>query len=324
MDILVSHNSALEYWRTVDETFLGNSRSRRLATTRARRALASLEKPRLSSGNRRPAGCTLPLSVLASDARNRSQTLKISSSQWSSPLPEKSFVQAGGGLLVSTPEFVYLQMASRLSLAHLIVLAYELCGTYLQGKEGPASKRSVPLTSTSKLLTFVEKAPSTPGRKRALRALRYTLDNAASPMESILSILLCLPYALGGYALEQPKLNYRVDIPNRLRKLADREYCICDLCWPEMKLVVEYDSKLHHSDPERRESDRRRQSTLTARGFTVVSVSNTQIMDGHAFNRLSHQLARLIGKRLRYIDPDFTRKHLQLRSELFEAIGIFK
>ena len=41
-----------------------------------------------------------------------------------------------------------------------------------------------------------------------------------------------------------------------------------------------------------------------------------------AFNRLAHQLAKRLGKRLRYVDPGFTRAHLELRAELFEAIGI--
>ena len=89
-----------------------------------------------------------------------------------------------------------------------------------------------------------------------------------------------------------------------------------------MKLAAEYDSELHHVDPERRESDARRRSTLITLGFTVVTVSKGQVMDSGAFNRLAHQLAKRLGKRLRYVDPGFTRAHLELRAELFEAIGI--
>ena len=104
--------------------------------------------------------------------------------------------------------------------------------------------------------------------------------------------------------------------------MADRKHCVCDLCWPESKLAAEYDSELHHVDPERRESDARRRSTLITLGFTVVTVSKGQVMDSGAFNRLAHQLAKRLGKRLRYVDPGFTRAHLELRAELFEAIGI--
>ena len=45
-------------------------------------------------------------------------------------------------------------------------------------------------------------------------------------------------------------------------------------------------------------------------------------MDSGAFNRLAHQIAKLLGKRLRYEDPQFTRSHLALREELFAALGM--
>lgn len=70
-------------------------------------------------------------------------------------------------------------------------------------------------------------------------------------METLLALLLYLPNNLGGYGLKKPKLNYRVDAPASLRELADRSYCLCDLCWPEANLAVEYDSRLHHSEPGR-------------------------------------------------------------------------
>ena len=224
--------------------------------------------------------------------------------------------------MMSTPEFCFLQMANRLSLARLIMLGYELCGTYVLVDKGPAPRRDAPLTTVAKLRTFVEGASNARGRKKALRALRYVLDRSASPMESALAMLLCLPYGLGGYGLPEPRLNYRVDVPPSFRAMADRKHCACDQCWPESKLAAEYDSELHHADPERRESDARRRSTLITLGFTVVTVSKGQVMDSGAFNRLAHQLAKRLGKRLRYVDPGFTRAHLELRAELFEAIGI--
>lgn len=223
---------------------------------------------------------------------------------------------------MSTPEFCFLQMANRLSLARLIMLGYELCGTYVLVDKGPAPRRDAPLTTVAKLRTFVEGASNARGRKKALRALHYVLDRSASPMESALAMLLCLPYGLGGYGLPEPRLNYHVDVPPSFRAMADRKHCVCDLCWPESKLAAEYDSELHHVDPERRESDARRRSTLITLGFTVVTVSKGQVMDSAAFNRLAHQLAKRLGKRLRYVDPGFTRAHLELRAELFEAIGI--
>ena len=63
-------------------------------------------------------------------------------------------------------------------------------------------------------------------------------------------------------------------------------------------------------------------STLIALGYTVVTVTRGQVMDAGAFNRLAHQLAKQTGKRLRYSDPDFTRKHRALRSELLQTFAL--
>lgn len=320
MDVIIGYESALEYWRTVGPKFLSGYEARQVATRRARRVLASKERPALSEGNRRPAGCMLPLCALVGDPSARTRTPSVQSRFWV-VFPERSFVDAGNGFLVSTPEFCFLQMANQESLARLVLLRFELCGTYALAVGAQARRREKPLTTVAKLRAFVEGAQNAQGRKKALRALRYVLDRSASPMESVLAMLLSLPYSLGGYGLPEPQLNYRVDMPHSFRKLADRSYCECDLCWPKESLAVEYDSRLHHTDLDKQESDARRRGTLIARGYTVISVYHNQVMDSGSFNRLAHQLAKRLGKRLRYVDPDFTRAHLALRGELFEALG---
>lgn len=259
------------------------------------------------------------MQTLVGAAEARTRTPSVVSHTWAE-LPDGSVADAGMGFLVSTPEFCFLQLASRLSLARLMQVGFELCGTYALAEGGPAKRREEPLTSVCELRSFVESAPHAYGRAKALRAVRYLMDGSASPMETVLAMLLCLPHNLGGYAIPQPVLNYRVDVPPSMRKLADRSYCACDLCWPTAKLSVEYDSKLYHTDPERQGSDARRRNTLIALGYTVVTASWGQVADGGAFNRLAHQVAKLTGKRLRYVDPAFTRKHVALRDELLESL----
>ena len=321
MAVIIGYESALEYWRTVGPRFLQGLKKRRSATARARKALQAQEKPRLSAGNRRPGGCSIPVHALVGSASARTQAGSIVCHVRSS-LPEESVVDAGQGFFVSTPEFCFLQMASKLSLARLIQLGCELCGTYVHADSGPAVRREAPLTSITKLRAFVEGAEYAYGRTEALRALGFVMEKAASPMETVLVLLLCLPYRLGGYGIEKPQFNYRVDVPSHMRKLADRKYCECDLCWPDLNLAAEYDSARYHLDPERQESDARRRGTLVSLGFTVLTVSRKQVMDGGAFNRLARQIANLTGKRLRYVDPEFTRAHLALREELFRGMVV--
>ena len=129
MSIVIAYDSALAYWRLVGSGFLGDTRARQKATRQARATLESKEKPRLEGDNRRPGGCALPVHVLVSNGESRVRTKSIVSTVWST-LPEKSIIDAGQGFLMSSPEFCFLQMASRMSLVELILLCFEFCGTY--------------------------------------------------------------------------------------------------------------------------------------------------------------------------------------------------
>lgn len=71
MDILIGYRSALEYWRLVGPGFLRGYQERRTATRRATKALSCPSKPRLAQGNRRPAGCKLPVRAIVGTTEAR-------------------------------------------------------------------------------------------------------------------------------------------------------------------------------------------------------------------------------------------------------------
>ena len=317
MTILVSHTSALEYWNTVGAKFLRDGASRRKATEAARLALDCTDKPRLESGNLRPGGCTLPLSVLVGNACARTSTSAIASRYVGGKLPDNSFADAGKGFLVSTPEFIFVQMATRIGLAELIRLGFELCGTYAEnGKPASGARCMAPLTSSVKLRAFLEGAPEVYGKKKAARALRYVLDGSASPRETVLAILLSLPYRLGGFGLDGLLLNYRIDTGRRSQSMADRRYCVCDLYWPESKIAVEYDSDQWHTGAARIASDAKRRNTLLAQGIRVVGVTRAQLDDVEELRKVARLLAKMMGRRLRCMSPESVAAHYALRTEL--------
>lgn len=318
--MLVGYESAVQAWRELGPGYLGTPEERRAATRKAAKALRLSEKPQLPGEQWRPLGMSMPVQALVGSGAARVRTACVESHIWQEA-PDRSFVEAGGGFLLSTPEFCFLQMAGRLSFAKLVLLGYELCGTYALSENGPAQRTDAPLASALKLQAFSEGAAGARGRKMALLASRYVMDGSASPMESMLAMMLCLPYGRGGYGLPAPSLNHRVTIPKRERKRADRAYCECDLCWPEARLAVEYDSDLYHSSEARHDSDSKRRNTLAALDFTVITVSRGQIVDAGSFNRLANQLAKMLRKRLRYQDPAFTQAHLALRDELLGGLS---
>jgi len=137
-------------------------------------------------------------------------------------------------------------------------------------------------------------------------------------METRLVMMLCLPYKLGGYAIEMPALNHRIDLKKAARKITDKKFCVCDLYWPQVKLAVEYEGEESHTGIENVSKDSSRRDALIAMGITVITVTKWQINSPKEVNGIAHLLADKLGKRLRYKDPDFTRRCIELQKILLQ------
>ena len=103
-------------------------------------------------------------------------------------------------------------MSTMLPLVKVVEMGYELCGSFALS---PSNSRGfctheAPTTAES-LRRYMAKSDGISGAKRARRALDYLTDGAASPMETVLVMLLCLPTSLGGYGLALPRLNYGIE-----------------------------------------------------------------------------------------------------------------
>ena len=233
MEPVLCHTSALEYWRSVRF----GSRSFR-AVQDARPLLVA---PPLKGTLAQP-GCwwlKRPLHVLVAESHKRRTSKEVISHIEGNELPSGSILDTCNGFSICSPELCFVQMATMLDLPHLIELGFEWCGTYDTSTDH--LRECAPLTSVEKLRTYVESLGPVHGRKKALRALRYALNGSASPRETALAMILHLPYAMGGYGIEAPLLNERVDLSERARRIAGRRYVVCDLLWPRAMLDVEYD-----------------------------------------------------------------------------------
>jgi len=238
------------------------------------------------------------------------------------PTPFGCFVAAKDDLMVSSPEFCFLQMASELSLVELIELGFELCGEYsLFVEDDPDVSESgfynrKALTSTKKLDAFVARMPHVWGQLKARRALRYLLDGSASPMETKLAILLTLPYKLGGYGFIPPKLNSRLMPSKTAKRTSSKGFYSCDLYWPDYGVAVEYDSDLFHTGSTRIADDSKRRNTLALMGVTVITVTKQQLYSSRELEKVTKILAGFLEKRLKYKNPGFSIAHRELRNQL--------
>lgn len=310
MEPVLCHTSSLEYWRSVRF----GSRSFR-AVQDARPLLVA---PPLKGTLAQP-GCwwlKRPLHVLVAESHKRRTSKEVISHIEGNELPSGSILDTCNGFSICSPELCFVQMATMLDLPHLIELGFEWCGTYDTSTDH--LRECAPLTSAEKLRTYVESLGPVHGRKKALRALRYVLNGSASPRETALAMILHLPYAMGGYGIEAPLLNERVDLSERARRIAGRRYVVCDLLWPRAMLDVEYDGK-EHAEETRIAKDAMRRNALTSMGFTVITVTKWQIGDGGALNAIARTIAGRLGKQLRYRDPQFTRANLALHQTLLKG-----
>lgn len=231
------------------------------------------------------------------------------------PFHPRSFMRIEGGLYVSTPEMAFCEMASVLSLERLIALGFELCGTYRRASTfGLARYDATLLTSPGALASFIEKSPQFKGVKKARRALPLILAGSASPRESELAMLLCLPYSLGGYGLPHPTMNAEMPLPKNVTATG-RSSLRCDLYWPAARLDVEYDSAEFHSAERLLANDSMRRMALESMDVTSVNLTAEHLRRASLFDEAAQGIARILGKRVR-LPGDFRLKQERLWREL--------
>ena len=319
MEWFISHQSALEFWRQASaESVLANKKVRI-------KRLPSKPPDARKLHKENPWGLLAPLHILVGSSNARKATQNLRCHIVSREFPHGSFVQASPGLIASSPELCFLQMADELSLPELIALGYELCGSYRLDNEGESERGfrdDAPLTSVAQLKAYLIRSTGFKGHKKALRAVRFIAEGSASPMETALCMLLTLPYLLGGYGFPLPQLNYPVDARSGTEKARGKHPYRCDLYWAEERVDVEYNSDAYHANPERIARDAMRQNALSSVGVTVVTVTRRQIVDTARLREFAEGLGKLLHKRLQCPLPEFKARHTVLRRQILPRKNI--
>lgn len=306
MAIFIGHKTALAYWRTHDRNW---------AQPISQAAPQENNSPyysQMDTGILWKFGIDeKPVSILVSCKANMRKSQNLSPRIWSGKHPSRSFYKIAQDLYVSTPEATFLQLGKELSLVQLITVGYELCGSYgLSAQSSSGFLRREPRSNPLPIGRYLEKCDGIHGAKAAKRASSYLIKGSASPMESLLSMLLCLPPSLGGFGLPRPELNH--PIATNEGGVAIRR---CDLCWPNQRFALEYDSDTFHSNTSKLHLDSSRRSTLEEAGVHVVSVTKNQVFDRSQLFSLATIVSKRLGKRLSPTPFDFTQK----QDEIYQA-----
>jgi hypothetical protein len=229
---------------------------------------------------------TQPLHLVVALRDNRRPSAQAVSHLLVSPEGTYPALRVERGAFCSSPAFTFLQMASVLDEEALLFLGMELCGRYGINAEGAVFYRPRICTS-EQLSTLAKEMGRVRGRPRALAVAPQVIDNSASPMETALALILSRPVSCGGFGLPVPELNKDILVTGRARDLWDDDYITPDLLWEAIKLVIEYDSDLHHLTGHRQARDAVRRDVLAELGYRVVSVSAEHMRTPRALLRIA-------------------------------------
>ena len=224
-----------------------------------------------------------------------------------------AFFRVADGVYVPSPELCFVQLASMVSLHELVKLGSALCGTFYcdpAAAGGLASRK--PVTTQRRLATFVRDHGGLKGIKQARRALPLLAEKAASPPEVFLRMVLGLPRLYGGYGLGDSAMNRRMGVSKKAQNIAGRRTLVPDLCWPEHRLVVEYDSNSEHLAADQVTRDATKRLALARDHFSVVTVTARQLGRPAAMRHVAEEVARRTGRPLRIRGDQFEVKHAAL------------
>ena len=322
MDICLCGPSALELWRDIDQITPSHADEDAplLATNHNPISPPRVIPTRELAASLLPkglVGLTLPIHALVNAASLRGRGEYLASHVYSQTLPVGSVALVGPRAGCCTPALFLAQMASHADLPRLIRIAYEVCGSYsIMAESWQGFRERVPLATTRQLLAYAIRSKGIPGMQLVIRALKHVNDGSASPMETSLTMLLCLPGKLGGFGLPKPLLNHPLPLSEKLRIMTGRQQYVPDLYWPEGNVAVEYDGADYHSSEEQIADDLRRRNILTSLGITVIVVRKEQLRDWRELEHLARTVASFLGKRVRPRASNWMQLHGALRREV--------
>lgn len=316
--VFISHKSALAFWRHHDLSSSGGISRTRRASLRGSVSGITAIRPLIRNASPlsgRIFGARVdddleaslldlqlsePLHVMVDSRGKRQKRDYVVTHLCEQRLPEGSFCKVSSNVYVSSPELTLCQMADELTYADTLELCLEFCSGYVLNAESERGFDDRPaLTSASRLESYVKQFGGQRGARRIRPLLRYVVDESASPMESVVLMLLCLPSKLGGYQLPLPEHNVAIPITERARSHTKRNRLVCDLFWEKYRLDVECDSTMYHSSKQQLGLDSDRRIILDAMNYKYVGVTYWQLENEAEFENVVQVIRRAMGLKLR-------------------------
>lgn len=191
-----------------------------------------------------------PLDVAVPSPAQRVEASIFSCSVRSRVAGRELFVDLGEGVFIPCPELLFYELADVMTPEAHALLAYELCGTYARDAADPRLGETTygvpPVTSVARLSAFIE-AQSRASRitMKARLNLRRAADNAWSPMEAVVALMLRLPVHELGYEFGEVTLNRRHEATPELVRAGARGSRVPDIAVVGTHVGFNYDGSGH-------------------------------------------------------------------------------
>lgn len=246
------------------------------------------------------------ITVNKHNARFRINGQKVHSTEFDLP---SGAVTTKEGRMVASPELLFLELASKLSIHRLVLLGLQLCSH-------PPGLPSEAITTNQKLNKFLEKTRGYRSNKKAVQAMKYVRNGSASIMESLTYMILGLPHPLGGYGLNGAVFNHEIRLMGEAKMRLGQDRCFVDLFYKEAKLGVEYESFAYHNSPTEQGKDAIRSAVLQRKSINMMHLRTIQLYDRDACRDFAYNLAAYLGKRIQIRTKKFDEMHTLLRELL--------
>lgn len=220
----------------------------------------------------------------------------------------------------------YMRWGNVARFVRAVQVLCDFAGTYRYvpeaNKKGPADPdvtyQTTPIITLEKLAAYLGQMSASKGIMRARRVLAAAFDGAASPMETMLALMLTLPVDMGGFGLPRPQLNRQITPAPAQQDLSSKEEMYADLCWPDQRLAVEYHGWSSHAGAGKTKvgEDAARTNSLTALGWTVLHATYEQVRTYAGMSLLARQVAHVLGTDL----AEATELELVWRSRLLSNL----
>lgn len=161
----------------------------------------------------------------------------------------------GRNFTVAKPAMAWSQMARYCSEESLAVIA----GSFACRDE----RRRV--ATIDEIVQYATDTRGFQGRSKCMRIAPFLTDNADSPPESQVYVLV-MRNKLG-----KPVVNHKV-------VFNDGRHALIDIAYPDIKFGIEYQGS-YHAGPDQMRSDARRLNTLKLHGWEIVLVTANDLMD---------------------------------------------